>query len=56
VIALRWDTETGALSRATNTETSQLPVLARALLGMKQPDELDQNLRRMLEILTVPVK
>ncbi len=55
-IALRWDTETGALARATTNETPQLPVLARALLEMKRPEELDQNLKRMLEILTVPVK
>jgi hypothetical protein len=26
----------------------QLPALARALLDMRQPDELDTNLRRML--------
>jgi hypothetical protein len=55
-VALRWDTETGALSRATATDTPQLPVLARALLEMKRPEELDQNLRRMLDILTVPVR
>jgi hypothetical protein len=55
-IALRWDAETGALSRATTKETPQLPVLARALLDMKRPEELDQNLRRMLDVLTVAVK
>jgi hypothetical protein len=51
VVALRWDPETGALSRATGTEVPQLPVLIRSLLEMKRPDDLDTNLRRMLDIL-----
>ncbi len=50
-IALRWDPDTGALSRATGTDTPQLPVLVRSLLDMSRPDELDHNLRRMLDIL-----
>jgi hypothetical protein len=47
-VALRWDAETGALSRSASPDMPQLPALARALLDMRQPDELDTNLRRML--------
>jgi hypothetical protein len=50
-VALRWDRETGVLSRATGVDTPQLPVLVRSLLDMSQPDELDMYLRRMLEEL-----
>ena len=50
-VALRWDPETGALSRATGTDTPQLPVLTRSLLDMPRPEDLDSNLRRMLDIL-----
>ena len=49
-MALRWDPETGALSKASGTDTPQLPVLIRSLLDMR-PDDLDSNLRRMLDIL-----
>jgi hypothetical protein len=51
VVALRWDPASGSLSRASSVEVPQLPVLARALLTMGQPDELDSNLRRMLDVL-----
>ena len=54
VIALRWDPETGALSRATGSEAPQLPVLIRSLLDMQRPEELDTNLRRMLDIMPTP--
>jgi hypothetical protein len=56
VIALRWDPETGALSRATGSEAPQLPVLIRSLLDMRRPEELDTNLRRMLDIMPTPVR
>ncbi len=49
-MALRWDPDTGALSRATSGDTPQLPALTRALLDMRA-DDLDSNLRRMLDIL-----
>jgi hypothetical protein len=49
-IALRWDPDTGALSRATGTDTPQLPALIRSLVDMR-PDDLDINLRRVLDIL-----
>ena len=49
-IALRWDRDTGALSRATGADTPQLPALTRSLLDMRA-DDLDINLRRMLDIL-----
>jgi hypothetical protein len=39
------------MSRATGIDNPQLPVLVRSLLDMSQPDELDMNLRRMLEEL-----
>jgi len=52
-VALRWDPESGALSRATDVDTPQLPVLTRALLDMGQPEDLDKNLRRMLDVLPV---
>jgi hypothetical protein len=55
-IALRWDPDTGALSRATGAEMPQLPVLIRSLLDMARPDELDINLRRMLDILPAAVR
>jgi hypothetical protein len=51
-VALRWDPVTGALSRATDRDTPQLPVLARALLDM-QAAELDRTLERMLDVLPV---
>jgi hypothetical protein len=50
-IALRWDEETGAISRATGAGNPQLPVLVRSLLDMSQPEELDMYLRRMLDEL-----
>ena len=50
-VALRWDPETGELSRASSADAPQLAVLARALLEMRTPEELDRNLRRMLAVL-----
>jgi hypothetical protein len=55
-IALRWDPESGALFRASAEESPQVASLARSLLEMSQPDELDGNLRRMLEVLPVRVR
>ncbi|MDH5277378.1 MAG: hypothetical protein OEW88_13220, partial [Gammaproteobacteria bacterium] len=52
-VALRWDQDTGALARATETDNPQLPVLTRSLLDMARPEDLDSNLRRMLDILPV---
>jgi hypothetical protein len=51
VVALRWDADSGALSTSSSGEVPQLAAVARALLEMRQPDELDANLRRMLEAL-----
>ena len=48
-VALSWDQETGELKRATGDDNPQLPVLIRSLLDMSRPEELDTNLRRMLE-------
>jgi hypothetical protein len=55
-VALRWDRDTGVLSRATERDNPQLPALVRSLLEMQQPDELDRNLVRILDVLTVPVQ
>ncbi len=54
-VALRWDPRTGALSRATSVDSPQLPALMRALADMRA-DDLDRNLRRMLDILPVKVE
>jgi hypothetical protein len=51
VVGLRWDAQSGALSKSSSTDVPQLAAVARALLEMRQPDELDANLRRMLEAL-----
>jgi len=55
-VALRWDPNTGALSRAAGTETPQLPVLTRSLVDLPRPDDLDKYLRRMLDILPTGVQ
>jgi hypothetical protein len=54
-VALSWDPDSGALSRATGRESPQLPALVRALLDLDRPEELDRNLIRMLGVLPVPV-
>jgi hypothetical protein len=51
-VALRWDQRTGALFRASEEDSPQLPVLARALLDIERPEDLDRNLLRMLDMLT----
>jgi hypothetical protein len=51
-VALRWDPHTGALFRATDLDSPQLTALIRALVDMPA-DDLDRNLRRMLDILPV---
>jgi hypothetical protein len=53
VIALKWNQETGALARASGAENPQLAVLIRSLLDMEKPDELDTNLRRIIDVLVV---
>jgi hypothetical protein len=50
-IALSWDPETGALSRATNADSPQLMPLTKSLLDLAHPDELDRNLQRMVDVL-----
>jgi hypothetical protein len=56
VVALRWDPDTGALARATGTDTPQLPIVTRGLLDLDRPDDLDRNLIRMIEVLPEGVK
>jgi hypothetical protein len=51
VIAMRWDQETGKLSQVNGRDVPQLPVLIRSLLDMRRPEEADDNLRRMLDVL-----
>jgi hypothetical protein len=55
-VALHWDPETGAVSRASEADVPQLPVLSRGLLDIARPDELDRNLRRMLDVLPMPAR
>ena len=55
-MALRWDPDTGALSRAVSLDMPQLPVLVRSLLDMPKPEDLDSNLRRMIDILPTAVR
>jgi hypothetical protein len=54
--ALRWNEDTGALARATEIDNPQLPVLVRSLLDMARPEDLDSNLRRLLDILPVEAR
>jgi hypothetical protein len=54
-VALRWDPRTGAQSRATSVDSPQLPALIRALADLPA-DDLDRNLRRLLEVLPVEVE
>ena len=51
-IALRWDPDSGALFQANSVDTPQLPVLIRSLLDMPRPDDLDNTLNRILDVLT----
>ena len=51
VIAMRWDRETGKLSQVDGRDVPQLAVLIRSLLDMRRPEEADDNLRRMLDVL-----
>jgi hypothetical protein len=53
VVALRWDAETGALFRASSVDTPQLPVVIRSLLDMPRPDDVDNTLNRILDVLVV---
>jgi hypothetical protein len=50
-VVLRWQPVSGDLLRAESGDMPQLPALVRALLDMHGPDELDANLRRMLDEL-----
>jgi len=50
-VVLRWQPVSGDLRRAESGDMPQLPALVRALLEMHGPDELDANLRRMLDEL-----
>ena len=56
VVFLRWDENSGALSRATSAENPQLPVLVHALTTVTNVEDLDVNLWRMLQELTVVVE
>lgn len=49
-IVMRWDEDTGALSRVTASEVPQLPAVARALLNIERPEDLDRNIRRIIEV------
>jgi hypothetical protein len=51
VIAMKWDRETGKLTQVDGRDVPQLAVLMRSLLDMRRPEEADDNLRRMLDVL-----
>jgi hypothetical protein len=55
-VAMRWDADSGALFRATDADTPQLPVLARALVDLDRPEDLDRNLIRLLDVLPLRVR
>ena len=52
VIALRWDEQTGELHRASTADKPELPVLFRSLRDIPRAEEVDRNIRRMLQELT----
>ena len=55
-VAMTWDPETGALSRAQPAASPQLAPLIRALLTLESPDDLDRNLVRLLGVLPTKVE
>ena len=55
VLAMRWDQETGKLSQVAGRDVPQLAVLIRSLLDMRRPEEADDNLRRMLDVLVAVI-
>jgi len=52
-VALRWDPDTGEMLSISAERSPQLPVLIRALLDMPRPEDVDDNLRRILDVLPV---
>jgi hypothetical protein len=55
-VALRWDADSGALFRATEVDSPQLPVLVRGLLDLDRPEDLDRNLIRLLSVIPVALR
>jgi hypothetical protein len=51
IVVLRWDPETGALSRATDREYPALRTLSEVLLQLNSREALDSNILRMVEEL-----
>ena len=51
-IALRWDEQTGELHRASTADKPELPALFRSLRDIPRAEEVDRNIRRMLQELT----
>jgi hypothetical protein len=51
IVVLRWDRESGALSRATDREYPALRTLTEVLVQLNSRDALDSNILRMVEDL-----
>ena len=55
IVVLRWDPDTGALSKVTEREYPALRTVADVLLQLDSREALDANILRMVQELPVPV-
>jgi hypothetical protein len=49
---MRWDEETGAVSRAEGADLPAILLVSKALPLIDDPDALDMNIRRVIDQLT----
>jgi hypothetical protein len=54
VVVLRWDQETGELSRATERQNQELAGVVGALVEIQSAEVLDANLRRIIDVFPAP--
>ncbi len=54
VVVLRWDQETGELSRATERDSRELAGVVGALAEIQSAEVLDANLRRIVDVFPSP--
>jgi hypothetical protein len=52
VVVMRWDEETGAVSRAEGADLPAILLVSKALPLIDDPDALDMNIRRVIDQLT----